>query len=309
MKKGVFILLLFVLLLPVVVNAEVCDNSKIYIDNIEIDDISNSNIEKNDASFKNNEIDLDLSFQEIGDYVVYKVLLKNDSNEDYKVDKNSLNIADDYISYELVDDNVVIKAGTEEEVFIRVQYKNAVPEAAFTNGVYDGSVSIEVELNNKNDSSILTNPLTKSNLFIIISVVCIISLVTYMIITKKKFNANLLVLTFIFILPIGVSAMCSTSITLKSDVEVVGRCKNLFVTEYGSFSEDEDVKTLCVDDVSEGSFEFDDFNLTVYEYGEAIRGIHFDTFSYLFDDDSYIKVYYAGELIRTITKNDLKPDW
>ena len=101
MKKLLFSILLVItiLFIPVVVNAAQCDTSKVYIDSISIDKEKGNVEELEDATAKDKKVNLNLRMSTKDDEILYKVVLKNESNEDYEINKNSININSDYLEY------------------------------------------------------------------------------------------------------------------------------------------------------------------------------------------------------------------
>ena len=101
MKKLTLTILLFMMFIPFYVNAETCDTDKVSLSSITMNSKSDNVEETDEATVNGRNINLNLSMSEVGDSIEYKILVKNDSNEDYKFDKNSFNISSDYIDYTL----------------------------------------------------------------------------------------------------------------------------------------------------------------------------------------------------------------
>ena len=95
MKKK--ILLLLILILPFVVNAKTCDENKIKIESIKLESIEGNTKEKSEPLITGRKINLNLKMSKVGDTALYKVLVKNESEEDYLLDENSLIEETDYI--------------------------------------------------------------------------------------------------------------------------------------------------------------------------------------------------------------------
>ena len=97
MKKFILSILLFLMFIPFVVNAETCDTDKITIENIAIESKSDNVEELSQATASGKNINLNLSMSKVGDSIEYRFVVKNYSNEDYELDKTSLNLNSDYI--------------------------------------------------------------------------------------------------------------------------------------------------------------------------------------------------------------------
>ena len=125
--------------MPVFVYAETCDTDKITIENIVVDNKTDSVEELVAATASGKNINLNLSMSEVGDNIEYKFVIKNDSNEDYEFDNTNLNISSDYIDYSFeTDDNTnIVKANSSKNVTLKVEYSEGYVtkvELSYSNG-------------------------------------------------------------------------------------------------------------------------------------------------------------------------------
>ena len=227
MKKLLLPLLLFMMFIPFYVNAETCDTDKVSISSIAVENKSATvtEIEKATASGKN--INFNLSMSEVGDNIEYKFVVKNDSNEDYELDKTSLNFNSDYINYsfETEDNTNIVKANSSKNVTLRIEYKNEVPEDKFKSGSYNDSKTMMVQLSNGNTINVpdtFKNPNTGAQSYIlIILILLLISGSLYVLLKKKKYTKfMILVIGTTIIMPISVYALCKCDIIVVSKVLV-----------------------------------------------------------------------------------------
>ena len=139
MKKYILSILLFVMFIPFMVNAETCDTNKITIENITIENKTDNVKELNEATASGKNISLTLSMSEVGDNIEYKFVVRNDSNEEYEIDENSFNLNSDYIDYsfETEDNSNIIKPNSSKNIHLIVEYKNKVPSEEFAAGKYN----------------------------------------------------------------------------------------------------------------------------------------------------------------------------
>ena len=174
-RKLLLVFIISIMFIPFVVNAETCENDKVSIESIEIKNISDNVVEKTEPVINGMGIKLDLEMSEVNDSVEYEMTIKNDSNTDYKLDKNSLNIESDYIDYtfETKDKTNIVKAKSSSEAVLTVQYKNEVSEELLDNGSFTDSKTINIGLN---DGKGLANPKTGQSLLILIGILLIVSL-------------------------------------------------------------------------------------------------------------------------------------
>ena len=115
MKK---VLLLF-LLFPCFVFAK----DDIYIESINL--YKNDNVEiVKDATVDGLNIDLSLKFYEVSSNIIYKIIIKNDTKEDYEIDDNSIEMSTDYMGYNLSCDNGnFVKHKSDKVCYIKITYK------------------------------------------------------------------------------------------------------------------------------------------------------------------------------------------
>ena len=225
MKKLLLPILLFMLFIPFYVNAETCDTDKISISSITVESKSDSVEELDEATASGKNINLNLSMLEVGDNIEYKVVVKNDSNEDYELDKNSFNISSDYINYSIEsdDDSNVVKAKSSKNVTLRVEYKNEVPKDKFKSESYNDNKTMRVQLSNENIINVpdtFKNPNTgvQSHILIIL-ILLLISGSLYVFLKKKKYTKfMILIFGTAIIIPISVYAACKSQLQIESNV-------------------------------------------------------------------------------------------
>ena len=92
-----FIFLMF-LFISLIVEAEVCDNDSIKLLSIDFEE-KTEGVEES-AEIVDNIIKLDAKLFEVNDYIKYKVVIKNDSDEDYKIN-GPISNSDNTISYQI----------------------------------------------------------------------------------------------------------------------------------------------------------------------------------------------------------------
>ena len=219
MKKIILPILLFIMFLPFYVNAEICDSCKISISSISIDEKSNNVEEIDEASVSGMNINLNLSMSKVGDKIDYKIVVKNDSNEDYELDKNSFNISSDYIDYKLKsDDNSnIVKANSSKTVYLKIEYKNEVSPEAFESGVYNDNKSMTLNIFTRD---IIKNPNTGvQSCIIILTSILVISVSLYVALRKKKYAKFMVfILVGSIIIPVSAYAICKCEIKVNFNI-------------------------------------------------------------------------------------------
>lgn len=241
MKKYILPILLLIFFIPFYVNAETCDTDKITISSITMENKSDNVEELEAATASGKNINLNLSMSEVGDNIEYKFIVKNDSNEDYELDKTSLNINSDYINYSFKtnDNSNIVKANSTKNVTLRVEYKTEVPEDKFENGTYSDNKAMTVQLSNGNTidvSDTFKNPNTGVQSYILIfMVILLVSGTMYVLLKKKKYTKfMILIIGATIIIPISVYALCKCEIKIESKIEIkkVEEFKSFCYVEY-----------------------------------------------------------------------------
>ena len=233
MKKTICLLIIAFLLIPTLVNAAQCDTSKVYIDSITMENTKGEAIELEDASAKDKKVNLNLRMSYKNDEVLYKIIVKNDSNEDYSINKNNININSNYVEYSLEsDDSNIIKAKSTKTIYLRVNYSNEVNESNFIDGKYLDNITMKVNL----ESDDLSNPNTGISYILIISLILLIGIL-FLVFRKNKLSA-LIVLIGIIIIPCSVKALCSCELVIDSNV-VIQKEDTARVIIYGCWGTDD----------------------------------------------------------------------
>ena len=226
MKKNnkILIILFCLFFIPYIVKAETCEIDKIKLDSITIDNKSDNITELDTATINNKNINLNLSMSEIGDNITYKIIVKNDSDEDYELDNNSLIIDSDYIDYSFqFEDNInIIKANSNKIILLKVEYKNMVPEESFISGSFNDNKTIKLNFSTNNTTNIqdlIKNPNTGNLYLLIIVLLFIITLLT---ILKKPKHTKYIILIIgtTIIIPICVQALCKCDIEIESKIRI-----------------------------------------------------------------------------------------
>ena len=201
----------------------------------------------------------------VGDYITYNVKVKNDSKNDFLLDKNSININADYLDYSLLTEDKIIKSGEEKTVQLKIIYKTEVDDSKFVNGKYIENKNMVLSLGNGNKKEV-TNPVTNNNwLIIALGIILVIQVLLYVIHEKNLSKMNLLLLIFgLLIIPSGVYAICNCEITVDSKVEI--------------------------DKVSFGSFKVDDEGvITTYTFIEGMKWSEWLESDYNINDIGFIE--------------------
>lgn len=228
MKKFILSFILLVLFIPFYVNAKTCDTDKILISSIVVEEKTSGVEELDAATVDGKNISLNLSMLEVGDNIKYKMVIENNSDEDYELNKNSFKTNSDYIDYtlELEDESAVVKSNSSKPVYLSVEYKDEVQNDKFESGAYSDNKTLALDFsadNTTNMFNILKNPNTgvKSYLLIFI-VLLLISGTIYMILKKKKYvKFMIFILGSLLIIPFSVYAICKSEFVINSNIKII----------------------------------------------------------------------------------------
>ena len=229
---------LFILLfIPFIVLAEECDVSKITITSIEQSGIKGSTEEISEPQVQGGKIKLNLKMFEVGDSITYDMVIKNDSDEDYKIDEDTFKTDSEYIEYSLKnsDNSNVLKGKGTKEVSLIVTYKKEVEESKLSNNKYNASNSLILSLNTSEKEKVLDiittdnikkvdNPITSvSSMILMVFMLLITLMVIYaLVIRKKKYTKFLLLILSMILIP-TVYAVCKVDLKVEATIEIEKR--------------------------------------------------------------------------------------
>ena len=183
MKKKVLLisLIFFLLLIPLKIKA-----ANVEIKEVEILEKSDGLTEFSKPTFKDLKVNFDLGFNELRDYIQYKLVLKNNDEKDYEVDEQTKFSEDNHIKYDISYEGKenVIKAGGEKVVYITVTYENEVPVEKFVDGVYKEDNNVVIILSTKE-----VNPNTLAFGLLGVAVPLLVLSVVLLIVNKNKMTS------------------------------------------------------------------------------------------------------------------------
>ena len=259
MKKVSLLLVLF--LFPFMVLAkDTCDSNDIVIQSITLEKSTGHIEELNEASIDNQKINLGLKMDVVGDSAEYKVVVKNNADEDYYFDERALNIDMDSVNYEVsFDDNTsLIKAGEEKVIYLKVSYKEQMDATNFDNGLYDGTQVMKLNV------MTLENPFTGRFLGLLILMSLLFG---FFVLYRDKKKTAYLLLLISFTIPFSVKAVCRHSLEVNTNFVIDAR--NAIFLPGKEFNIK--VKQLVGDDTttSTNGYNFRDQLITAFRYSDV----------------------------------------
>ncbi len=215
-KKTLFILFVILtgLLVPFVVRAEECSLDNISIEKIEILNKSESAVQKLEPVIDGKKLIFDIKLDEVGSFIEYKMIIKNDTDKDYELDSNYNN---EYFNYMISteDKSNVIKKNETKEVLLRVSYMKTIPEELLNDdNVYSSNTHLVMAKSN----DVIINPATGNmgTILFLLFVICLF------ILSKRYHKNSLLLLLFLLLLftSFSVYAVCNLSIDIEAKIEL-----------------------------------------------------------------------------------------
>lgn len=210
MKKYLFILL--ILLVPISVFA----NEDIKLNSIEVEE-NYQVFEKNPARIENDSIFIDLQFDRVESYIIYKVNIENKTNDNYIVDNDSIHFDSDYINYSIqCDSSNNIKPHSKNNCHIKVTYKNKVESELLSSGIVKDNKEFNLTLLQRD----LINPQTSNN---IMMVLLIMAIVLFVLFKQKKIGVALILVLLLF--PNKILADKKYDFIVNSNIEIHGNSR------------------------------------------------------------------------------------
>ena len=166
MKKLFLLCFTLLIIIPLFARAETKNENDIVIESITRGLTSDISIEKSKPIIDGSNIKLNLDFSEKGNFINYILVIKNNSKNDFMLNKEKINFNTNYISYiiEPIDKNDTIKSSESKEFVLTVKYIKEIDNENFENGVFNDNKSLSfdligVENNIPNPDTGINNPL------------------------------------------------------------------------------------------------------------------------------------------------------
>ena len=221
MKNKVKYFIFIFLMLILIKIPGVFAKGKVEIESIDLIDKSQDATEVSTPTIDNLSIGLDLKFATLNDYIKYKIVVNNSTDEDYELSDKNLN-ASEYITYEysFEDDVKIVKKNSKLVVYIIAKYTKELPTDKFENGEFKEDNSIVISLSNDGTT---TNPNTgdKFNIYLIVLILSSIAILG-LILTKKTHDKKYLSLLIIslMLIPTSIYALKKVEITISAKTTI-----------------------------------------------------------------------------------------
>ncbi len=286
-KYIIFALILSILLIP-----NVFAKDSVEIKSITLDTKSDNTIIKSEPTFNGLVMNFDVSFKQKNDFVKYKVVVKNDSNIDYKIANDTSFNKSDHITYTYDVENILKPKG-EAVVYVTITYSSEVDPSELVDGMYKEENKAVIQLLNKDGN--VVNPNTGINYIIIISILLTLIIISILI-KKHKKSVFIPVIIALLLIPTLVYAIETLKLTINVKVEIKRAYKvgyvfnqNIAYTE-SELEQYDTTRATCFDTYYLGSISPENKYIVCTEV--------------LYEDN---KLYAEGETVHTDTSiTDLK---
>ena len=163
-------------------------------------------------SFQDGKIINNITFNKVGDYVVYAITIKNNSDEEYTITSITDNSTNEYITYTYDDHkNTKINKNGHIDLQVKATYQKKLDDSSKRNQNYNVKFLITYldKNNNKNTEEMhITNPKTNDNILESVILLIVSGTTLIALITRKKAKKTLYVLLATFMtIPISASAL------------------------------------------------------------------------------------------------------
>ena len=228
------VLLLFITFLVVLFVPNVYAAGNVSIESVELDSKTDSAIILNDATFERLTVSFDLKFNDVDDFVKYKLVINNPTDTDYEISKNSSFEDSEYISYEIISDNnsSIISKKSKAIFYITIKYIKKIPSGSFVNGEFVEANKLVINLGY--DSN-LKNPETNSSLIVLILLLLFITIGSLIVFIKTKSRKFLTIFVIgILLLPVSAYALEQLQITINPNIVIEKKplAKDVLLIDY-----------------------------------------------------------------------------
>ena len=175
-----------------------------------------------EASVSGTTVNSNVNFYDVGDYIKYKLTLKNTDDVNYYIDGIADNNQVSNVKYDYEVGDPLLEAGQENTVYLRVSYANQLSSANAldANDTYStlNHVSMRVDLSDKPNT--LINPSTANNVMNMILFISLIGGVSYVFYKRKKNGLLVLVLLAAVSLPVITKATEAATMNFSVDTDL-----------------------------------------------------------------------------------------
>ena len=218
MKKLLFILIIFVMFIPVCVRAE---GETVVINSITLEEKTGRAVEFADPSVDGLTINYDVRFKDVNDSVKYVINITNNDNESLFI-RDNINSVGNNIKYEIDFGEDELLPGDSRDIVLKITYDKKVNNSDFKGGLYRNNNQIKLSLKDKQTLLLeVSNTLADSVVKPVLMVIAVVLIVFMINIIWKNKKANTLLILFVLLLiPKETGALKTFVIDINNKVAV-----------------------------------------------------------------------------------------
>ena len=191
----------------------------ISIKSIDLTEKSETTIINSEPTFSGLEMNYDLTFKNVNDYAMYRIVIENNTNKEYKVTENTAFKVSEYVTYFYTKDQV-INANSTTDISITIKYTKQIDEDLIPEGqeTFKETNQAILELKDENDVPV-ENPKTgiASPLVWLLALLVVSSISVFLI---KKREVTLVMITLILLIPGILHAIEELKLVINVNVEI-----------------------------------------------------------------------------------------
>ena len=211
--------LLFVVLLSFI-SITTYAKETINIKSIVLDSKSETATINSEPTFSGLEMNYDISFEEVGDFAKYKIVIENNTNKSYKVSEDTSFKISEYVTYNYESDHE-LKPNTTSEIYVIIKYSKAVEKSVLdaNQGKYSETNKAVLQMTDENNKPI-ENPKTgTTSTILLIIFIMILSFCITVIINKEK-PAVMMSLVALCLIPLTIFAVETLKLTINVKIDI-----------------------------------------------------------------------------------------
>lgn len=251
----------------------------------------------------------DITFKDAGDFVKYKIIITNNSNDDYKIVNDTSFSKSNYFKYvfESDSDNTIVSKNSTKEMEVTILYNKDVPEDELDdNGTFSETNNMTINLTNDTPTN---NPKTGSGVLILLVFAFIVAVASISVIisNKTKLNKHFIMIIALSLAIIPVTIYAAKLITINLDTKIsIDKNYHFYFADYRySCSEPVDLNDFMVAEGYRVDFINDECvnDHWVEEYSYAGADVTWrDVFEYFEYDDYMINAIYKDNELKNNVK-------
>ena len=173
------------------------------------------NISLGDTSFDDKNINSSIEFNDLNDYVIYQITLKNNDSEDYTIDSIKDNNTNENISVSYSYDDKKISSKGTQNVYVTLKYNKKLYNKDSIS-LNDLTFTLNLLDSNGNSNSTIINPITGDSVthYILLFIISLILIFFGLLLIKRR-KSKLFLVFLIALIPSVVFAKKNLSISIR----------------------------------------------------------------------------------------------